>query len=108
MVHVTVYNCQPRLNLLYMPGSALTVVPACFANDVKLCVDSGGKQAHRETEENGHNDITYIALVFRVDEIGFYSCWWMYCWDIIEDLWWNFGHIARRNVSHCGRIEIEQ
>ena len=47
MVHVTLQKDQLHHNSLYKFGSALTIIPACFANNEKLCVDPVGEKADR-------------------------------------------------------------
>ena len=41
-VHVTLANCQLRYNPINVTKCALTIIPAWFANDEKLCVDPVG------------------------------------------------------------------
>lgn len=74
-MHITLYRRQPSVKDLYVFESALTVIPARFADDEKLCVDSIGKKAHHKTEENGRDRIKYIGFIHRINEIGLYSCW---------------------------------
>ena len=72
------YTRQPLVLICSnIPGGALTIIPACFANDGNLGVDPVGIQANHKTEQNGRSHITHIASVFRIDEIGLDPCWWL-------------------------------
>ena len=75
IVHDTLHNGQPRIDLDYLSEGALTVVPAYFANDEKLCVDAVGKKTHHETEQNSRNRIKNVASILWIDEIRL-DPWW--------------------------------
>lgn len=59
-----------------MLETALTIIPASFADDENPCIDSVGKEADHNTEQNGRNRVKYMASILGIDEVGLYSCWW--------------------------------